>query len=106
MPARKTKTRFHLAYRKFRINRFPNGLLSHLPISRTEVRLVNTGEDYSKARGLGTSRVRRAMRQAILTQPYDAERQSYGPFKVVDLVRAGLSPAQVLVKASRLGRQA
>lgn len=103
---RKPRTRRHLALFEVKVSRFPKGILSALPITRTEIRLGNTGKDYAKAKGLGTSRVKRAMRAAVLAYPHDAVRQSFGPFRVVDLLRAGVVPAAEMLKASRLARRA
>lgn len=41
---RKPKTRRHLCIAKVEVKRFPNGVLSALPITRTELRLMNTAD--------------------------------------------------------------
>lgn len=64
MRARRPKTRRHLAYAMVEVKRFPNGILSALPIVKREPRLVNWGKDYSKAANNTTSRCLRVQREA------------------------------------------
>lgn len=62
----KPKTRIHLGYARFEVKRFPTGILSALPIVKHEIRLANTGRDYSKAKNNTTSRCIRTRSDNVL----------------------------------------